>query len=651
MENAIAVISPSSVLTTKVEKEIKRRNLNIHLRQAFTEEAVYEAEELILKGTKIIISRGHTAAVLRKNLDVPVVDIKHTFFDIYQAYKKAKTISDKVVFLASSEGFEYMLRRSEDILHGIQIISIDLNDSDDIINDKLRELVESGIKVAVGGLTLKDKVENFDIKYIMSEADEEAVSQGIEEALHLLRIELEREDKRLELERRYEMINAILNCVTDGVISYDVNGEITNANYYAKKILGKDIIGKNVNNVFGTKLFMKSITEGQYFSNELYSYNNTSLIINLEPIKTNNKIIGSVATLQKSREIQEMEQKIRYSLLRKGHVAKMRFSHIVGESDEIIETKNIAKKYAETESTVLIYGETGTGKELFAQSIHNYSDRRNKPFVAINCGAFPANLLESELFGYVKGAFTGALSEGKTGIFELAHGGTIFLDEISETPLEVQIKLLRVIQERKIVRIGDDKVTPIDVRIIAATNKDLRDQVLKGLFREDLYYRICVLELKIPNLQQRKEDIPMLIDYFIKTQDLGINLITNKALNILKEASWPGNVRQLSNVIERLSIISHDKVIDSEMVIKVIAVDTFNTNLYKNIEDNNEHKEKDKIDLKLNEEKIIRNALIKANGNRKKTADLLGISTTTLWRRMKKYKSIDEEFLEQIKYL
>lgn len=646
MKSSIAVISPSSVLTEKMEEKIRKKNLNIIVKQAFTNDAINEAEELILKGVKVLISRGHTASVLRKNLDIPIVDIKHTFFDCYIAYNKARKISDRIAFLASSKGFESILYRSKEFLKGIEIVSIDLSESEEIIDNKLHRLVEMGIEVAIGGLTLEEKVKSLGIRYVMSEADTEALNQALEEAHHLVRIEFEREDRRTELENRYEMINSILNCVSDGVISYDKDGIITNGNYNAKKILGEDIVGKDVKDLFPSNLFMRSIKEGQSINNEILNMKKSSLVVNIEPIKVSSKVVGSVATLQKVRHIQEVEQKIRHSMLKKGHVAQARFEDIIGESEEINQAKDIAKKYARVDNTVLIFGETGTGKELFAQSIHNHSNRRDKPFVAINCGAFPPNLLESELFGYVKGAFTGALNEGKTGIFELAHGGTIFLDEISETPLEVQIKLLRVIQERKIVRIGDDKVTPIDVRIIAASNKDLREQVKKGLFREDLYYRICVLELKIPKLEKRKEDIPHLINYFMNKSEISVDLITNKAVKMLKEAKWPGNIRQLNNIVERLIIMSSDGVIDSEMVKEVLdysSIDSLEDDLV--VENNRVEIRED-----LTEEELIKRVLIETKGNRKEAAEILGISTTTLWRRINKYKSIDDEFLERTKY-
>ena len=217
--------------------------------------------------------------------------------------------------------------------------------------------------------------------------------------------------------------------------------------------------------------------------------------------------------------IQMVDRKIRKELIGRGHFAKNKFDDIVGDSRLISQTKQKAMRYAMSNSAVLIVGETGVGKEMFVQSIHNYSNRKYKPFVAVNCAALPQSIMESELFGYVKGAFTGARSEGKLGIFELAHTGTVFLEEISELPLDVQAKLLRIIQEKELTRVGDDKTIPIDVRVIAACNTNLRECVSNKTFRQDLYYRIAVLELKIPPLRERTEDIPHLVAQIIKGKE------------------------------------------------------------------------------------------------------------------------------------
>jgi transcriptional regulator with PAS, ATPase and Fis domain len=314
-------------------------------------------------------------------------------------------------------------------------------------------------------------------------------------------------------------------------------------------------------------------------------------------------------------------------------------------------TKNLAKKYSKVDSTVLILGETGTGKEIFAESIHNYSTRKNAPFVAINCAAFPASVLESELFGYVEGAFTGALKKGKMGIFELAHNGTIFLDEISEAPLDVQLKLLRVIQERKIMRIGGDELIPIDVRLIAASNKDLKKLINKGLFREDLYYRLCVLELRIPSLNERRQDIPDLVKTFINESTKPNSVITNKAIDMLMSYEWSGNVRQLNNIVERLTVIKDDGIITSDDVLNATANLRDKTKFFENENSskNDSSYSKGNNEFKT-EEDLLKEALIECNGNKKLTAQNLGISTSTLWRKIKKYKSIDDEFINRLKY-
>jgi len=288
---------------------------------------------------------------------------------------------------------------------------------------------------------------------------------------------------------------------------------------------------------------------------QIVDINGNTFLTNSIPITVKDKIKGAVAIFTDIESIQKNEINVRKHLNKKGFVAKYKFSDILGNSDAILQTKELAESYAKTDFTVLITGESGVGKELFAQSIHNSSLRKTGPFVAINCSALNSNLLESELFGYERGSFTGARSEGKPGLFELAHNGTIFLDEIAEIPIEIQVKLLRVLQEKEIIRIGGEEIIPVDVRVIAATNKNLLKLVNEGHFREDLYYRLNVLSLEIPPLRERKEDIPVLIRYFCNElcQKYKISFeISSRELDYLFDYSWPGNIRELRNFIHRL---------------------------------------------------------------------------------------------------
>ena len=281
----------------------------------------------------------------------------------------------------------------------------------------------------------------------------------------------------------------------------------------------------------------------------------------------------------------------------------------------------------------MILGETGTGKELFAQGIHNASPRRNEPFLAINCAALPEQLLESELFGYVKGAFTGARSNGKTGLFEAANGGTIFLDEISEIPPNMQARLLRVIQERQVVRIGDDKVIPVDIRILAASNRDLRTLVQQGAFRADLYYRLSVLELKVPPLSWRREDIPLLAQSLLQNKNKALNThvtgFAPEALEVLQSLEWPGNIRQLSNFIERLMILSDPPLVTGENA-RALAQNEATKELPVS-------REGHFPTLEEAESNLIRKALDQTGGSRTAAAQLLGIHPSTLWRKLRDF--------------
>ncbi|WP_333594291.1 sigma 54-interacting transcriptional regulator, partial [Anaerospora hongkongensis] len=537
MEPKIGIISPSSTLTQLIQKNIEEKGLAFAIRQASQEDALEAAKELIAKGVAVIISRGNTARMLRSQLNIPIVDVQHTFFDCFSCYQKARQISSKIAFLATSEGYMNILTKSKPFLEDALIFPINPLLGAEATEEKLNELASLGIEVAIGGLSLKKAVLKRNIQYLMTTADQDAIDDAILTAIHFLKIEEEKIRKGLELQSRYELTRAILNCVSEGIISIDHKGIVTNMNGEVSRYFETLRYGQPIDSVIRKSYFADVLAKGESIRGALLSTGKHSLIISIDPIKLEQNVIGAVITLQKQTEIQNIEHKMRRVLAQK-HSADKTFADIVGSSPAIQAAKKLALKYASVDSTVIIVGGTGTGKEMFAQSIHNASGRRHAPFVAINCAAFPSSVLESELFGYVKGAFTGALNEGKPGIFELAHKGTIFLDEISETPLDVQLKLLRVIQERKVIRIGDDKVTPVDIRIITASNKNLNDLVKQGVFREDFYYRLCVLKLRLPALNERREDIPELTRCFLNQANLHPCSITEEALELLASGEW-----------------------------------------------------------------------------------------------------------------
>jgi two-component system, NtrC family, response regulator len=312
----------------------------------------------------------------------------------------------------------------------------------------------------------------------------------------------------------------------------------------------------------------------------------------------------------------------------KGKDTEIGFGNILGNSAAILQAKKLAAKVAITDTTVLLLGETGTGKEVFAQVIHHQSNRAMQPFLAINCSSFSEQLLESELFGHVSGAFTGAAKD-KKGMFEAADGGTLFLDEIGEMDLKLQAKLLRVLESGTFNRVGDEKVTQVNTRIIAATNRDLRTEADKNLFRWDLFYRLAVFTIQLPALRARKEDIRQLATYFIyeygKKHQKHIKGADDAFFKLLSQYDWKGNIRELKNVISRVVILANDKIITSDL----LPPEFFRASQ----PDMNEL-----LNLEQIENEAIRKALQKSNGNKSNAARLLGIGLSTLYRKIEEYK-------------
>jgi DNA-binding NtrC family response regulator len=349
-------------------------------------------------------------------------------------------------------------------------------------------------------------------------------------------------------------------------------------------------------------------------------------------------------TVEKALNFQSLKEE--NSRLKKELQKKYRFKNIVGTSKAMGKVFDLIEKVADTDGTVLISGASGTGKELIASAIHYNSSRGDKPMVVINCGAIPEELLESELFGHEKGAFTGAY-KNRTGRFEMANGGTFFLDEIGEMSPSLQVKLLRVLQEQKFEKVGGTKTIHVDVRIIAATNKNLTISINKGKFREDLYYRLNVIPIKVPPLKQRKSDIPLLIDYFMKKfrsekQNL-IKEFSNEALEDMMGFDWPGNVREVENVIKRLTILCDNEIVQVDDLPEHIQRKTRSL----------QPDEEDVLDKDLNlneavkdyEKRLILDALEKSNWVKTKAAKLLNINRTTLVEKIKK-QNLDEKNTE-----
>lgn len=455
-----------------------------------------------------------------------------------------------------------------------------------------------------------------------------------------------------ELKEKIELYKTIIDITYNWIVVVNIDGEITMINNPYCSFLGikkEDAIGKHVTEIIPNTRMHIVAKSGKREIGDVQKIKGNQMIADRIPIFVEGKLVGAVGTVVfkdiaeldsyvKKVTVMEKELEFYKAEWKKALGSKYTFENIIGESDAINQAKKLAKKVSKTRSSILILGESGTGKELFAHSIHNESPRSNYPLIKINCASIPKDLLESELFGYEEGAFTGAKKGGKPGKFEMANNSTIFLDEIGELPMNMQAKLLRAIQEREIERIGGTKSTTLDVRIIAATNRDLEKMVKNGEFREDLYYRLNVIKVTIPSLRERKEDISMLAKYLLRkvSDDMGrfVTEITPKAMELLEEYDWPGNIRELENTIERAI-----NLVDKEARIKVSHLPYYIQSLNNNNADTfyNINLKKLVSELEITE---IKKAISISKGNKLHAAKMLGISRTSLYEKMQKYNML-----------
>jgi len=443
--------------------------------------------------------------------------------------------------------------------------------------------------------------------------------------------------KQMELAISYKLLNITFDSISEGMIVMNEHMKMKRINGRALKILNislEEAMNMDINQVLSGIDFQKLIKEENKFLHNLewdFSINNDIIkcVMNILPLNKNGKNSGMVITFTEVEVVHKLVNKFA------GYKAQYEFKDIITNNSEMKNMISFAKKAAKSDCNILIQGESGTGKELISQSIHNYSNRARGSFVAVNCASIPSELVESELFGYEKGAFTGASKEGHPGKFELADGGTIFLDEIGELPLDIQSKLLRVLDNGKIVRVGGTYEKQLDVRVIGATNRILKSEISKQNFREDLYYRLSVMEIKTIPLRKRKEDIDLLVNEFV--QKLNIKN-KNKIISIkqsyiyeLKKYDWGGNIRELRNVVERDYYISEDEI----MNVNCLDYDNIDKNINKIEFSIDEVKI---VPLDELEEKVIRDAIKRCEGNLQLSAKLLKIGRATLYRKIKKYE-------------
>jgi PAS domain S-box-containing protein len=443
----------------------------------------------------------------------------------------------------------------------------------------------------------------------------------------------------LVLNRISKYHQVITDSMSDAVMVVDLNGTITYMNHQCSKLLGfgsTGMIGSNIHSIFGrnpeNQFFINIVTQGRTVTDDFlvlyYGKNQIHCHITCTPLHSSNPgDQGAVIILRESERINSIVGKWI------GRSAKMTFADIIGKNPAFQEAINIAKTTSQSDSNVLLLGESGTGKDIIAQAMHNDSPRKNNPFLAINCAALPRELIASELFGYEEGAFTGAKKGGNVGKFELADQGTIFLDEIGDVPIDLQVSLLRVLEEKSVIRLGGNKLIPVNVRIIAATNKNLEEEIARNRFRRDLYYRLGVIRLSIPPLRERRDDIPLLVEHFLriicKRFGKPLKRMAPRAMQCLLQYEWSGNIRELQNALEGAVQLVSGEEIDCDFITRYLEMEApipapNSANL--------------SPDLRYTEEGfLIQEALLRNRYNKSETAKALGISRQSLYRRLHKY--------------
>lgn len=584
----------------------------IHLQGIF-EETVKKARELEnTKSVDVFLTSGSNAQLIRENTTLPLVEMVPSGFDILQAIKKTVSGGADSVGLITYHAYLPIIHEVKSILP-LRIIERTFNNVQEL-EQVLDELQSQGVRDIIGGFLscTRARLRGMIGHNIISE---NSIKSGVYQAVEVARAR----NQEIEKAGRW---HTILETVHEGVVVTNELEEVLLFNRQAEKIVGlskAEALGRPASAILPNSRMKSVIISQKAEIDQIQLLGNARILTSRIPITINGKAIGAVATFRTVDDVQKAEQKIRRKTLDSGFYATSHFEDILGNCDVLAQTIATARRYAKSDASVLIFGETGTGKELFAQSIHNSSARRNMPFVSVNCAALPTNLLESELFGYDDGAFTGARRGGKSGLFELAQGGTIFLDEFAEMPLDIQARLLRVIEERQLIRVGGEKIVNINVRFITATNKNLWEMVRTGSFREDLYYRVNVLSLHLPPLRQRREDIPLLLEHFLLQlrPDFPIADLQKVVRQpVLLKYDWLGNIRELRNIAERIAVLYNPDIPVARLMSEIGFAEL---DPYEEITD----------------EQLLQ--ILKLNaGNRTKTAAMLGIGRTTLWRKMQK---------------
>jgi len=624
----ITFVSPYRDLSLLAQSVADELGLRIGIVEGIMSESAWigsvaqTKEELDKVLGDVLVSRGGTAFYLANKINKPVVTINTGLYDIIECCKQAKQFSPNLVLTS----FKPLIGLGlvEEVL-GLTITELTITSLTEL-ELAIAKLGEEGNYCVVGGGPSVSYAQKYGVANVFLYTSRDTIREALLRAEELAKLHYQEK-------RRSIRLKAILDCAYEGILAVDENKKIDIFNNAAEKILGvkaSEAVGKNILEVIPNTHLHEVFTDGKVHVNEFQDVGDVRIVTSRVPIHDGKRIVGAVATFQDASKIAQIEYRMRRELTEQKFCSKRTLANLLGESAIMKQKKNLARRFAVSDLTVFINGPSGTGKELFAQGIHHESKRSAGPFVAVNCGALPQSLLESELFGYAEGAFTGARRKGKPGLFEMAHGGTIFLDEIDAMPVDMQGRLLRVLQEREVLRVGAEGIIPVNIRVIAASNKSPKVLLQGGLIREDLFYRLNVLYLEVPPLNMRKEDIPLLCKEFLPVEKREVaSQLLQDMMPYLMKYSWPGNVRELLNFTQRLSFYLDDYGAGESglALLKNIAPDL--------IQSENALASGLREQIAAQEEVLIAKVLDQSTTIAEAAAQL-GIPKTTLWRKIKK---------------
>ncbi len=627
----ILIVAPYIELVETCKTALSNQPYDIKIIHGDLHTGLRSAIDVIEKeNIDIIISRGGTANLLKNNLSVPVFEIEVSGYDLLRAIYPHVRAEEKLAIT----GFKNIISGARSISNilGINPIFYQIDPQTDIKSTVIKAR-EEGVKVIIGDTISVYTARENSIESYLVQSGPESIQSAVDSAVSFYN----HMQKEILINKR---LVSIMEHTSQGVIYLSTDNRIEMLNSRAEEIL-KIRRNRIIGELFSSKAVPTGLSNclEKNINNQLVTLDDMDYFVEILPILTDSIHAATLIFIQSSEHIKDIEGIIRQQLIRRGLVANYNFDSIIAKNSGYRNSIEKAKCYSSTDSTVLLLGETGSGKEVFAQSIHNASVRKKGPFIAVNCAALPDSLLESELFGYVEGAFTGAKKGGKAGLFEMAHKGTIFLDEINDMSSTVQARLLRVLQEKQVMRIGDNRVYDVDIRIIAACNKDLFAETEKGNFRKDLYYRLKILDIEIAPLRKRREDILPLFHHFIihfrNKYSLDNAVIPEDFLTAIREYSWPGNIRQLRNFAEKVCVLNsldRDKKQIFQDLLNELKIETSEKPEHSYIMEESvkiEHKS-----LKQIESELIRNIWERNNRNTSKTARELEIDRVTLRKKL-----------------